>query len=127
MMMLASSTGYTLPSKLTPSSAVRSQGLRMDEAPAAAVELGKPPAVAVELANELCPAIGFWDPLGLATADFWQKGNDFTWGWIRNAEIKHGRVAMAAFVGYCVQSTGAQYAAFELDASISRLICSASP
>jgi len=58
---------------------------------------------------ELCPAIGYWDPLGLADADFWSKGNDATWGWLREAEIKHGRVAMAAFVGYVIQANGIHF------------------
>ena len=44
--------------------------------------------------------MGFWDPLKLADKDFWSEGNDATVGWLRHAEIKHGRVAMAAFVGF---------------------------
>ena len=37
---------------------------------------------------------GIWDPLGLA-----EMGSDETIAWYRHSEIKHGRVAMAAFVG----------------------------
>jgi hypothetical protein len=62
-----------------------------------------------DLANDLNPAIGYFDPLGLGTADFWSKGNDATVGWLRHAEIKHGRVAMFAFVGYIAQYNGLHF------------------
>jgi len=49
--------------------------------------------------------IGFWDPFNLIEeGDFWGLGNEATIGYLRHAEIKHGRVAMAAFLGFIVQS-----------------------
>jgi len=56
------------------------------------------------LAPKLNPVVPFFDPLGLCDAAFWGLGEEATVGWLRQAEIKHGRVAMAAFVGYVVQS-----------------------
>ena len=61
------------------------------------------------LALKLNPRVGFWDPLGLSNGNFWNAGDEATVGWLRHAEIKHGRVAMFAFVGYCVQANGVYF------------------
>jgi len=58
------------------------------------------------LAQACNPIIGFWDPMNLVEYDQWSQGEEATVGFLRQAEIKHGRVAMAAFVGYIVQSNG---------------------
>ena len=44
-----------------------------------------------------------WDPLGLS-----EMGSDETIAWFRHAEVKHGRVAMAAFVGWWAVAAGAR-------------------
>jgi len=61
------------------------------------------------LASACNPILGFYDPLNLSGADFWGKGSEATIGWLRHSEIKHGRIAMFAFVGYIVQANGIHF------------------
>merc|ERR1719395_433610 len=62
----------------------------------------------VELQNSLPGPPGYWDPLDLAEstilAGYGIDTVEANIGWWRHAEIKHGRVAMAAVVGYLAQT-----------------------
>jgi len=71
-----------------------------------AAEGAKDDLIALAEANTDLLSPGFWDPLGATEIDFWGLGQEGTIGYLRHAEIKHGRVAMAAFLGYCAQCTG---------------------
>jgi len=74
-------------------------------APAALRTVAPQPAVQMGIAD--MEGIGpetaskMWDPLDLA-----EMASDKTLAWYRHAELKHGRVAMAAFTGFFWMSPG---------------------
>lgn len=114
---------------LVPSSLAFAPTIAVRTAPAASVNVRMDSISDLKnLAVEANPVLGFWDPMNLIEYDQFQQGEAATVGFLRQAEIKHGRVAMAAFVGYCVQANGV-YFPWKLtgDLSFSEVAAAGSP
>ena len=93
-------------SAFTPSANVARQSTRLSETKADLEAIAK----------KCNPLLGFYDPLNLAEATFWGTTNEETIGFLRHSEIKHGRIAMFAFVGYIVHANGIKFPwAMQLD------------
>jgi len=62
------------------------------------------------MAPKLNPIVGYWNPLSLGETSLGSSyDTEAAIGYLRHSEIKHGRIAMAAFVGFIVQSNGIHF------------------
>ena len=97
-MLSASTTAFSAPVRPVVSAPARATAARMG-----------PMQDLEALATAQNPSLGYYDPLNLAQLNFWGTGEEGTIGFIRHAEIKHGRIAMAGFVGFIVQANGFKF------------------
>jgi hypothetical protein len=101
--LLAPAAGLVAPSAPAASTALRAEaGASMKTMPGG-VQAGDP-----------MPGEGPWDPMGFSNIHANIQGSEHAGvfpapQWMREAEIKHGRVAMLAFTGALVQSYGMHF------------------
>jgi len=76
------------------------------------VPVQKASSLSMSFQNEIgaLPPVGFWDPLGLSA-----DGDKAVFERRRASELKHGRVAMLAVVGYLAQASFRLPGAIDLD------------
>ena len=75
---------------LAPAAITGFNGLAVS-APVRAAPVMETAAELEALADKLNPVIGYWDPMNLAEYDQFSVGQDASIGFLRQAEIKHGR------------------------------------
>lgn len=73
-------------------------------APTSVVQSNTALSMAFEDALGSQPPLGFWDPLGLVS-----DGDQAKFDRLRYTELKHGRVAMLATVGYLIGKSGLSF------------------
>lgn len=101
MKLLAASVIAGTAAAFTPSSS-----LTRSNACPSTTSLSESNADLESLALKLNPAISKFDPIGLSGMNFWGTTESETIGFLRESEVKHGRIAMFAFVGYIVHANG---------------------
>nr|6L4T_13 Chain 13, Fucoxanthin chlorophyll a/c-binding protein Lhcq11 [Chaetoceros gracilis]6L4U_13 Chain 13, Fucoxanthin chlorophyll a/c-binding protein Lhcq11 [Chaetoceros gracilis]BBO94019.1 fucoxanthin chlorophyll a/c protein 13 [Chaetoceros gracilis] len=114
--LLAGASAFTTPNarpafatKLSMSEEAAAEEAPAADAPEEVVEPASPSYTCISkeaiLSSPDTTEIGrVWDPLGLA-----EIGSAETLAWYRHSEVKHGRIAMAAFVGWWAVGAGLRF------------------